>query len=364
MEKTIKNRILQSKDRMISYEEFIQLALYDELEGYYNAYQDKIGRKADFYTNSNIGSVFGEIIGQWFCLVLKKMKLAPVILELGGGTGKAANDILNAISQLNQDLYQSLSYILIESSPHHRKIQKETLKSHTNAIITDDWSIIRKWQGLMWSNEFFDALPVHVIEKHHGQFYEIMIGEKEGKFREVNRSLDQLSLKQYIKQYGIQMCEGQRIEIPIKMEETAAQIYKQCHKGVLLTIDYGYRQIEWSEPHLFQGSLRGYRLHRMYNDILQQPGKLDITAHIHWDTLLQLGRTYGMLELPLMAQRQFLLNCGILNLLQQQHSLSDPFSSGHKRNRAITSLIDPSGVSSFFQVLIQSKGINPSRLPF
>ena len=56
-------------------------------------------------------------------------------------------------------------------------------------------------------------------------------------------------------------------------------------------------------------------------------------------------------------QDEFLLSIGILDQLENHHD-PNPFSEVNKRNRAIRSLIMPSGISAAFHVLVQEKNSN------
>lgn len=60
------------KDSVISFERFMEMALYEPGLGYYETHRD-IGRQGDFYTNVSIGPLFGQLLGfqfaQWLQLL-------------------------------------------------------------------------------------------------------------------------------------------------------------------------------------------------------------------------------------------------------------------------------------------------------
>src|SRR3979409_755054 len=87
----------------ISFTRFMELALYCPLYGYYEQEKDTIGRAGDFYTNLNVGSLFGELLAfqfaQWFSETTHgnwvKAKMSPVrLVEAGAHDGRLATDIL------------------------------------------------------------------------------------------------------------------------------------------------------------------------------------------------------------------------------------------------------------------------------
>ena len=84
------------------------------------------------------------------------------------------------------------------------------------------------------------------------------------------------------------------------------------------------------------------------------PGEMDLTSHIHWDTLQMIGEEHGLKTGMKWRQDEFLMHIGILNQLEN-HFDSNPFSETSKRNRAIKSLVMPNSMSASFQVLVQEK---------
>ncbi len=137
---------------------------------------------------------------------------------------------------------------------------------------------------------FFDALPVHVIEKYKGVLVEVFVTEKEGDLVEVREPLDNPDILSYLTERAITLNEKQRYEVPLKMVREYEKIVSCMESGILLTIDYGYTEREWKEPAHLQGSLRGYYEHQMIKDPLLYPGDMDLTTHIHFDTLIEIGK--------------------------------------------------------------------------
>jgi SAM-dependent MidA family methyltransferase len=133
------------------------------------------------------------------------------------------------------------------------------------------------------------------------------------------------------------------------------EIAQSLIKGMVVTADYGYTLEEWMDPRRSKGSLRGYYQHQMIDDVLQHPGEMDITTHIHFDYLIQKGEQVELELITKLRQDEFLLKSGILNELANHYD-PNPFSEVSKRNRAIRSLIMPSGISTYFHVVIQQKG--------
>jgi SAM-dependent MidA family methyltransferase len=353
MQKIIIEKIKQAPHHRISYAEFIELALYHPTLGYYMRNQVKIGKSGDFITTSNVSDIFGSIFSKWFLKQVKENNIAPAVCEIGAGNGRFAKAFLDSWCRIT-DI--PLTYFIVETSPYHRQLQQEILPIGKNVIQVNEFLELQPFDGLIISNELFDALPVHVIEMRNGVLMEVMVGWNEEQFIEHCVPLVNPTILAYIDEQKIILVENQRIEIPLQMESMLKTISTSIGKGLIVTIDYGYTADEWKDPARKSGSLRGYHKHQMINDILIHPGEMDITHHIHLDSLIRIGEKLGLAFLLKKRQDEFLLAAGILQELQENFD-SNPFSEKSKRNRAIRSLVMP-GMSSFFHIIIQQKGIH------
>ena len=358
MEKHIIDVINDSDKGYISFHQFMEMALYHPYDGYYHNESIKIGAQGDFYTSSNIGDAFGRALGKWFIYLFSSSNLPKCIVEIGAGTGKIARGILSAIQEQSEAIFSELTYFIIDSSTYHQKMQKKHLAEFDCISYFSSLEQLDELNGIVFSNELFDAFPVHVIEQKQGKLYEVMVAVENNKLVEKFVPLHNEYIYQYIEKQSLHLQENQRIEIPLAMLSYFQTLSKKIHKGLLITIDYGYTTEEWHDPIHQKGSIRGYYQHQMISNVLEKPGLMDITTHIHWDAL-RYG-DYGLENAVFYGQTEFLLACGILEDLQNTFS-SDPFSEQHKRNRAIRSLIQPGQISSHFKVLIQSKQLDCSK---
>lgn len=352
----IKQFIEASPEKMISYAEYMELALYHPEEGYYIKERQKIGKEGDFYTSSNVADVFGKLIGKWFAENHGTFSLPPAVCEIGAGNGRFARAFIQG---WNEKSVQKLSYWIVEASPYHRKLQAAELSGLENVDIlyADTFEGTGMIQGMIFSNELFDAFPVHVVEKVEGVVKEVLVGHENGQLKEVLVPLENERIIAFINEQGIVLAEGQRMEIPLAYEPFMKSIAENFTKGIMMTVDYGYTKEEWGHPSRRRGSLRGYYQHQMHHDVLQHPGEMDLTSHVHFDALKSVGEEYGLGFVRKMRQDEFLIAAGILDELAE-HSDPNPFSEASKRNRAIRSLILPGGISQSFDVIIQAKGMD------
>ncbi|KAA0549429.1 SAM-dependent methyltransferase [Bacillus sp. BGMRC 2118] len=360
--KYIKQAIKQSETKSISYSTFMELALYHPEMGYYMKQQTKIGKTGDFYTSSSVSSIFAETLADVFIKLMETGAVWPTIVEFGAGNGSFAKQVLASWRMKSPETYHKGSYFIVETSPHHKQLIQETVSSFQKVTILESLkelqTLMPKYQGIIFSNEFFDAFPVDVIEKKNGMLFEVKITEgKTDELEEVLIPLENQHILEFIHDYQIKVIEGFRFEVPIAMCRFIRELGDWLTEGIVFTIDYGYSDEEWLLPFHKEGSLRGYYKHQLIRNPLEHVGEMDLTTHIHLDKLILAGASSNLDHYATYRQDEYLLKAGILNYLEENHD-TNPFSEKSKKNRAIRSLIMQGGISSSFHVVIQTKNMN------
>ncbi|SHS78273.1 Uncharacterized ACR, COG1565 [Mycobacteroides abscessus subsp. abscessus] len=345
--------ITSSKEKQISYAEYMALALYDRECGYYMKAGEKVGRQGDFITTSNIGNIYGQLMARWYYKQVSKGVIPANLCEIGAGSGRFAQSFLKEWSVLTTE---PITYFVLEASPFHQQLIQRGVEDG-KIIIIDSLSALKGFQGMVFSNELFDALPVHVIEKKKGLLHEVMITVENEDLKELLVPLTNTNVQSYVTEYMRELREHERAEVPIAMVDFIKEASTIIDSGILLSVDYGYTDSEWEEPARSKGSLRGYSKHQMKTNLLEHPGEMDITSHVQWDPFIRIGKKYDLNLERFIRQDEFFLEVGILELLKDHYD-PNPFSEQSKRNRAIRSLITPGGMSSHFQVVLQSKNLS------
>jgi SAM-dependent MidA family methyltransferase len=354
MEAILKKQILNSTHGYITYAEFIDTVLYHPELGYYMKEGQKIGREGDFFTTSNVSAIYGSMVAKWYHQLVEKYGLPANICEIGAGTGRFAKTF---IDEWNLISTTPLTYTIIETSPYHRRLQQDTIGMNDHIKQIKSLDEIKPFDGLIFSNELFDALPVHVIQMLGNELYEIMVTLNDDTLIEQPVKLANDDILNYLTEQEVVIQEGQRLEVPLSMISLIDSISNASRKALVVTVDYGYSNDEWMDPLHKDGSLRGYYKHQLIHNVLKYPGDMDITSHIHFDALIHFGKKQGLSFIQRLRQDEFFLAIGILKELQDNFD-PNPFSEISKRNRAIRSLISPSGISSAFQVILQQKGLD------
>ncbi|WP_226656956.1 SAM-dependent methyltransferase [Guptibacillus hwajinpoensis] len=347
------NEIERSSEEFITFERFMTLSLYHPKLGYYQKDVPKTGIKGDFITSTSVHDVYSRVMARVLINEIQSNGYAPIIVDAGSGDGKFISSFLDEVKFVDHQFYEKLTYFVLESSPYHQQLITNRTKQHDVEIfpsLTSMKKVLPKLNGILFSNELLDAFPVRVIEKQH-ELVEVCVGLDENNcFTEVYRPCTDPVILNWTARHQLQISDGQRIEIPLAMGKWLDEVGNWLANGKVITVDYGYTNEEWKSPERKRGSLRGYRNHQLIENVLQTPGEMDITTHVHIDAIKNIGLSHGMKWVSCMPQGEFLLKEGLLQFLQQT-SPNNPFSKEHKQNRAIRWLAE----SNQFLVMIQEK---------
>ena len=122
--------ILQKKmsfnKNLIPLDEFINQALYNPKNGFYMK-NNPFGEQGDFITSPNISILFSEMLSVWTISFWQSLKCPKKInlIELGSGNGQMIYDMINSFKNFPK-FYKSCEFIILEKSPHLKKIQKKS----------------------------------------------------------------------------------------------------------------------------------------------------------------------------------------------------------------------------------------------
>lgn len=367
--KLIQERI-RSQGR-ITFAEFMDLALYSPGLGYYMSPGEKIGPQGDYYTSTEVHSLFGEMVGRQLVQIADTFKGLPLmILEMGAGKGLLCMDILNDVRKRSPDVYHRLTYFIVEKSPVMVQQQKQRLASHLRLREDkvrwveglDDPMLAEGIAGFVISNELVDAFPVHRVVRQGGRLWEVYVTLKEGRLTEVLGAPSTPLLTQYFERLGIDLKDGQQAEVNLKALDWIRQVGRALNKGVVITIDYGYPAAELYSRDRPRGTFLCYYKHRVSENPYIRVGWQDMTAHVDFTSLALAGREAGLQFLGYTTQEYFLISLGIA---QEMETRLASYPEGQVRERelaALKHLISPSGLGRVFKILIQGKGLEDLRL--
>ena len=335
---------------------FMELALYCPEYGYYERQKDTVGRRGDFITSVSSGELFGQLLAFQFVGWLEQLRTvdgALQIVEAGAHDGKLAGDILGWLQSNHPGLFERIQYVIVEPSPRRQAWQRETLLGFTPHV---RWlSQIAepghdKLNGIIFSNELLDAFPVcrHGWDAKNRQWFEWGVTVEAGKF---------VWARLQASGFGISHPELEAVlpdNYTIETSPAAGAWWRAAAeslaRGRLLAIDYGFTGAERFSPARTHGTLRAYSRHRVSDDLLANPGQQDLTAHVDFSALQQVGEAAGLTTECFSTQPQFLTR--ILEKAVREKSFKD-WPPG--RTRQLQTLTHPEHLGRAFNVLVQSR---------
>jgi SAM-dependent MidA family methyltransferase len=214
----------------------------------------------------------------------------------------------------------------------------------------------RSVTGIIFSNEFLDALPVHRLawSATRQEWQEGFVAVEGGAFKwEWRPPAGELMAHtpQIPGELARVLPDGFMVEVcpaAVAWWRAAASI---LGRGKLLTMDYGLGAEEQFLPERAQGTLRAFRRHHASADLLSQPGEQDLTAHVNFSALMKTGGAAGLRTEALQRQSQFLTE--ILARARLAAGSFEPWDQ--KRTRQFQTLTHPEHLGHKFQVLIQCR---------
>jgi SAM-dependent MidA family methyltransferase len=343
----------------MNFRDFMAFALYDEHHGYYATREDRIGRGGDFYTSSSVSAHFGQLLAAqavrtWEFLG-KPSELT--VVECGAGTGHAADDLLAELETRFPQTFAATRYVISEISPALQKVQKNRLARFGDRVtwIQPEELAEKPVEGLVFSNELIDALPVHRVRVNGGRLQEWFVALSDtGQPVETWRETENAEFLTYMQKGELRLREGHEYEIgldAVNWLETAA---RGLARGHLLTIDYGDQGDHLSEKPA--GTVRGFLDHQVTTDFLANIGAQDLTADANFSALMNYGADFGLKTVRFQRQGDFLIGLGLLDRLQAMTSFENDSPQALKERLALKHFLVPGGFGDRFKALLQEKG--------
>ena len=275
----------------ISFARYMELALHEPGLGYYAGGARKFGAQGDFVTAPELGSLFGRTLA-------RQLRGFPRLLEIGAGSGALADVLTRELR---------CEYLILETSADLRERQRQRLLERVRHIDR----LPERFRGAVLANEVADAIPVHIV---HWTAEGIMERGVTSNLQWADRPAT-----------GVLLEEAQKIEVPapyVSEINLAARAWMRAlvdalEEGAIFVIDYGFPRHEYYHPQRATGTLMCHHRHKAHGDPFAHPGEEDITAHVDFTALAEAAHEAGAEVLGYASQAQFLVNCGITDVLGQ-----------------------------------------------
>jgi SAM-dependent MidA family methyltransferase len=362
----------------IPFSRYMELCLYEPELGYYSRSQEQFGKTGDFYTASDVHGIFGKLLARQFDEMWRVLG-APAhiaIVELGPGRGLFAEDVLEWSKKKFPDFLEALHYTLIERSPklsvrlrnrfaHLLETQSPRLAQGAREVcgVAGKVTIIGTLDELsqlpenviVFANEFFDALPVEVIDSRG----ELHIALQDERVVESFAPPTPEALE-FLDRYGVHPQEGQRTEAGLVGMGYMRRIAGLVQRGFVVAIDYGYTREE-----LLAGrpgsTVRAFRRHTISDTPYEAPGEQDITANVNFTALREGGLAAGMDAGHILTQSQFLMGIGEPNQFGDIFEDAQLPQEHTKLTLQLKHLVSPAGMGEYFQVLLMRRGVEKDK---
>ena len=336
----------------IPFERYMDLALYAPGLGYYAAGATKLGPAGDFITAPELTPLFSTALAAQVAAILAATSGGEIV-EIGGGSGRLAADLLNALAA--RDVLPT-RYAILEVSPELAERQRATL-AHDAAAHFERVAWISALpdaiDGALIANEVLDAIAPKVVARRDGEFLErgVSWDSTSTRFAWAERPADARLARLAAARFPE---EGDYLsEVNPAAEALVETVGTRMATGAALFIDYGFPAAEYYHAQRSEGTLMCHYRHRVHGDPFAWPGLTDITVHVDFTAMAVAGERGGLHVAGFTAQAPFLLGCGILDALA---ATGAPDSLAYIRAAAsVQKLLAPSEMGELFKVLALAK---------
>ncbi len=352
-------RVIDEAGGAIPFDRFMSLALYAPGLGYYVAGSRKFGTEGDFVTAPELSPLFSRSLARQIEQVLSGLGGGDV-LEVGGGTGAMARDILLELAA--QGCLPG-HYFILELSPDLRQRQRQTIEQGAPGLLERvvwlDALPQIGFRGVVVANEVLDAMPVHLVEMGERGWCERYVGCcDEAGFVWQRGELSSPGLDRHLQRLAQELGSepfmlGYTTEVNLAADGWVRSIGERVAAGVILLIDYGFPQHEFYHPERTGGTLMCHYRHRAHADPLILAGLQDITAHVDFTAIAHAAVGAGLDVAGYTAQAHFLLGCGLTELAQL--SPEGDASQHLNTTQQIKKLTHPNEMGELFKVIALSK---------
>jgi SAM-dependent MidA family methyltransferase len=301
----------------VTFRRFMEVALYHPEHGYYRHPRDPFGKHGDFFTAEQIQPVFGILMA---C----------------------------RIRQLYREMGEPREFTVVELGAGRREMAEAFSEWVYIPVDLNSGRLPEKFRGVVFSNEFFDALPVEVAVYRDGAFREQRVAFEDGRFRWQTGGVVRDEVEEYLRRWFPPPEEGRWYEANLEALGWMERIGRALESGYALTVDYGYTRAE--SVRFPAGTLMGYRRHMAREDVLEDPGDRDITAHVNFTALEECGAAGGLRRERFETLARTLLTAGEAD--QFAAALSSAAEEPRRRMQLKTLLF---GMGETYRTLLQRR---------
>jgi SAM-dependent MidA family methyltransferase len=275
------------------------------------------------------------------------------VLEIGAGSGALAADLLLELERAGR---APRRYLILELSPDLRDRSRDTLAARAPHLLERvAWlnGLPPAFEGTVIGNEVLDAMPAHVFQRTGGRVQELGVALENGQFRWAPRDAAATPAGMDPSWFP---ADGYRSELQLSARGFIRSLGRSLARGAALFFDYGFPRREYYHPQRAGGTLMCHYRHRAHDDPFFLPGLQDITTHVDFSAIAEAGREAGLDLLGYASQSQFLVNCGITDILAETPA-GDVAAYAPLASQA-QKLLSPAEMGEFFKVIALGRGVS------
>jgi len=331
----------------IPFQRFMELALYGA-GGYYTRAGATIGRGGDFVTAPELSPALGATLARLWSRLDPRLHS---LVELGPGRGLLLKSFLEQLRRDHEELPAEVA--ALERGPALARACREALAplGITPRIVTSPEGLGNEARpALIVANELFDALSFHRVRGGSDASLEEAYVTRAGQtLVEVWGPPSRAALAAYLRDLGVTLAPGAMAEVSLAGPELLTRVAAILARGLVVIIDYGYPAWILYDPERPQGTARGFRDGRLETDLLRDPGRQDLTAHVDFTALARAGRAAGLDVILFADLASFLVGLAA-------HELPE------EARRGLVRLVNAEEIGGTMKVLVLGRGV--ARGPF
>jgi SAM-dependent MidA family methyltransferase len=308
---------IDARGGWISFERFMEMALYEPGLGYYSAGATKLGGAGDFVTAPEISPLFSRCMAAQCAEIFEQSGTAH-ILELGAGSGIMAADILSELAVLGR---LPERYSILEVSADLRERQQQILQARVPTLVSRvEW--LEQWpdalRGVVLANEVLDAMPVQRFRVRGNEVNAMGVTWQLGRldWSEVRADASlEAAVRALERANGEPFPDGYLSELNLRIQPWMQGLAEALAQGVALFMDYGLPQRQYYRSERREGTLLCHFRHRFHDDPLINVGLQDIGAWVDFTAVAEAASEAGLRVAGFATQAHFLMGAGIEHYL-------------------------------------------------
>src|SRR5256886_2397256 len=198
--------------------------------------------------------------------------------------------------------------LVLETSAELRERQRARLGNRVQFIDR----LPPRLAGAVIANEVVDAMPVHAVAWTGRGIMERGVSLRDGKLVWAEKPASGELLEEA---RAIKVPTPYQSEIGLAARAWMRTLGERLAEGPIFVIDYGFPRHEYYHPQRATGTLMCHYRHQAHGDPFLHPGEQDVSAHVDFSALADAARDAGLEVLGYATQAQFLVNCGITEVL-------------------------------------------------